>query len=69
MPKQTSAKRKYKKKYYKKHQSYNLFNSHSRYTDKECKMILKHDITDVELAKLIHRSLISIQIKRVRLNK
>ncbi len=66
---QTPARRRYKKKYYKKHQSYNLFNSHSRYTDYECKMILKHDMTDVELAKKLHRSLMSIQIKRVRLNK
>lgn len=69
MPKQTPARKRYKKKYYKKYQSYNLFNSHSRYSDKECKMILVHDMTDIELAKLLHRSLMSIQIKRVRLKK
>lgn len=68
MPKQTLARKRYKKKYYKKHQIYNS-NGYNRYSDYACKMILKHEMTDVELAKLLNRSLMSIQVKRVRLNK
>lgn len=69
MSKITSAKRKQKKRYYKKHSIYGRFNSYSRYDNKECEMILNHNITDIELAKLLHRSLTSIQVKRVRLKK
>lgn len=69
MSKATPAKRKYKKQYYKKHQSYGLFNSHSRYSIRECRLIFEHNVSDIELAKLLNRSLMAIQIKRVRLNK
>ena len=41
----------------------------SRYTVKECEMVLEHSIPDVELSKIIHHSVESIQIKRSRLLK
>lgn len=55
-------------RYYKKHSKHNIF-SKIQYTDDECKMILAHDMNDVYLAKTLGRSLMAIQIKRVRLNK
>ena len=54
-----------KKKNYKKTALYKP----SRYTAKECKMILEHSIPDAELSKIIHHSVESIQIKRSRLLK
>ena len=41
----------------------------SRFTLKDCEMILEHSIPDVELSKIIHHSVKSIQIKRSRLLK
>lgn len=40
-----------------------------RYSKKEVIMILKHDIPDRELAKLLGRSVRCIQIKRSKLKK
>ena len=54
-----------KKKYYRKTALYRP----SRYTAKQCEMILEHSITDAELSKLIHHSVQSIQVKRSRLLK
>ena len=54
-----------KKKYYGKTAIYRP----SRYTAKECKMILEHSITDAELSKIIHHSVESIQVKRSMLLK
>ncbi len=65
---QTPCRRRYKKRYYKRHQYGNL-NGYGRYTVMECKMILEHNVSDVELARLLGRSLMAIQIKRLRLNK
>ncbi len=66
MSKATPAKRRWKKGYYKRHQIHNL-NSHGRFDNDECRMILNHNIPDVRLAEILGRSLMSIQIKRVRL--
>lgn len=38
-----------------------------RYSDEELEMVLNHSIVDIELAKMIGRSVQSIQIKRSRL--
>lgn len=54
-----------KKKYY----SSTAIYKPSRYTFKECKMILEHSIPDRELSELIHHSVASIQSKRTRLLK
>ena len=54
------------RRYYKKTA---IYDNKTRYTDGECEMILKHDIPDTELSKIIHRSVMSIQIKRSRLRK
>lgn len=69
MSKATPAKRRGKKKYYKKHSIYGKINRFRRYHNLECRMILNHNISDIALAMLLGRSLISIQIKRVRLKK
>lgn len=52
------------RRYYKKTA---IYDNRTRYTAKECEMILKHDIPDTELSKIIHRSVMSIQVKRSKL--
>ncbi len=54
------------KRYYDKHRKYDV-NSRERYTEEEIEMILKHEISDVELSKCIGRSVKAIQIKRCKL--
>ena len=54
-----------KKKYYRKTALYRP----SRFTAKQCEMILEHSMTDAELSKLIHHSVEAIQVKRSRLLK
>lgn len=56
-----------KAKYYGK--TSNAENSRQPYTQKEMELILDHNITDTELAKMLGRSVLSIQIKRSRLKK
>lgn len=56
-----------KKKYYQKTQD--APNRNERYTDYECEMILKHEISDTELSKMIGHSVQAIQSKRNKLNK
>lgn len=58
-----AARSRSKKKYYKKTALYRP----SRFTAKQCEMILDHNMTDAELSKLIHHSVESIQVKRSRL--
>lgn len=60
-----AACRRANKKYYRKTALYRP----SRYTAKQCEMILEHNITDAELSKIIHHSVAAIQIKRSRLLK
>lgn len=40
-----------------------------RYSEKEDSLILLHSVPDSELSKLIHRSVMSIQLRRSRLKK
>lgn len=58
------TKNRYKRKYFGKTAIYGLNN---KFTEKECEMILRHDISDCELSKIIHHSVSSIQTKRWRL--
>lgn len=56
-----------KRRYYRK----TIFseNSKKHYTSEELSMILEHKITDMELSKLLGRSVGSIQTKRRRLKQ
>lgn len=42
---------------------------YNHYTTKECRLILGHKIPDIELAKILKRSVQAIQIMRCRLKK
>ena len=55
-------------RYYKKNKVHDR-NKYIKYTDLECKWILEHNTTDVEFARMIGKSLMAIQCKRVRLVK
>lgn len=48
-----------------------IFNakSHQAFTTTDCKIILEHKLCDREIAKLLQRSVQSIQIMRSRLKK
>lgn len=56
-----------KNRYYRKHQKLNA--SKKIYTDDEIKLIMTHDICDVELSKILNRSVMAIQVKRSKINK
>ena len=70
MPKNMSSKThmKQKARYYKKHSAYDK-RSRIRYTQIEEAMIINKDLSDVELAKLLKRSLAAIQLKRIKLRE
>ena len=57
--------REQKKRYYDK--TAYAKNGGARYTKKEIELILNHEISDHELAKMLNRSVKAIQIKRSRL--
>lgn len=40
-----------------------------RWTEHEIDMIMKHEITDTEIARILHRSVKAIQVKRVKVKK
>ena len=54
--------REQKRRYYGR--TANAKNSKNRYTPEETEMILSHEVTDHELAKLLGRSVAAIQIHR-----
>lgn len=62
------TKKKQSKKYYDTH-SRNATNSKKQYTPEEIELIIKHEISDVELSKILGRSVNAIQVKRSKLNK
>ena len=57
-----------KKRYYIKHRKYNG-NNNTRWMPWECAMLLQHNIPDVQLSKILSRSLAALHVKRVRLVK
>lgn len=67
MEKYHKARNRQRARYYGK--TSNAENSRQPYTLKEMELILDHNITDTELAKMLGRSVLSIQIKRSRLKK
>ena len=42
-------------------------NGRRKWLPEEVEMIVAHEIPDVELAKILHRSIMSIQVKRCRI--
>ncbi len=58
----------HKKKYYKKHSIYDHC-SNRRYTARESIIVRDHAIPDIDIAKMLGRSLIAIQIKRYNMKK
>ena len=56
-----------KKRYYGK-SARNAHNYRKQWTHEEDNLVLKHEISDTELAKQIGRSVQAIQIRRSRLN-
>lgn len=60
------SRKKQRNRYYRKHSAYDR-NSYTDYSDNDCAIILNHDISDVQIAKKIRRSVKAIQIKRGRL--
>lgn len=44
-------------------------NGYNYYTMKECRLILEHKMPDIELAKILKRSVQAIQIMRCRLKR
>lgn len=61
------SRNRYKKKYYK--QTAYAKNYHQRWTIKEINMIMDSDKTDMEISKIIGRSVASIQTMRNRLSE
>lgn len=57
-----------RKKNYEKGRRYSR-SGYNHYTMKECRLILGHKIPDIELAKMLKRSVQAIQIMRCRLKK
>lgn len=62
------AKNRRKKRYYTKH-AIGKEHRYKRYNEEEIQLILKHEMTDVELSKILGRSVEAIQIKRSNLKK
>ncbi|MCD7784485.1 MAG: hypothetical protein LUH18_02730 [Oscillospiraceae bacterium] len=60
--KQRSRKKESRKRYYAK--TANLYPRHS-WTEEEVKMVMEHSVPDSELSEKIHRSVKSIQQKRL----
>ena len=56
-----------KKRYYSK-SARDAYNFKKQWTHEEDNLVLKHEISDAELAKQIGRSVQAIQIRRSRLN-
>lgn len=67
MEKYQNYSRRMKRTYYGK--TKNSANSHQRWTVREIEIVMAHEMTDMEISKLIGRSVGSIQVARWRMQK
>ena len=66
--KNTPARKASKKRYYIKHRKHDR-NRHVRWTEGECRLLLDHSMLDVQLSKMLGRSLQALHVKRAGLMK
>ncbi len=64
MEKYKKTKREQQKRYY--HKTQDAPNKRKRWADEETELIIKHEISDTELSKLLKRSVKAIQLRRHR---
>ena len=63
--------RKYRNRYKKRYASRRNFSDgkYKHLTTREMEIVLAHEITDTEIAKMLNRSIVAVQMKRHKLKK
>ena len=64
MEKYKKTKREQQKRYY--HKTQDALNKRKHWDDEETDLVIKHEISDTELSKLLKRSVKAIQLRRHR---